>query len=541
MWSSVTDRHSLAARLLAMQVVILVVVLVPVWLLSARSATESARAEAVSRSRAVAVTLAGDPWLRTALAAPDPAETLRTHVERIRAANDLSFVVVMDTAGTRWTHPDPDEIGSTYRGVIDGALAGRVTVEDYEGTLGQSVRVVAPVYAQTRDIVALVAAGVPLASVSRVARDSALSLGAITLVSLAAGGIAAMLVSRWLRRKTHGLGPIEFARLHSYQDAMLHSVRAGLVLVGHDGTVVLCNDEARRLLGTPDTQPGDHVRRLGLDPTLTDLMAGGAESTGEVHAAGGRALVVTQVRARLDGEDLGWVTTLRDRTDLVRLTGELDTLRALSDLLRDRAHEADNRLHTVSMLVELGRLDEAVEFATATVEQNQALVDAVADAVDEPPLVALLLGKSAQAAERGVELRLDAELRVPATGIAPGDLLVVLGNLLDNAIDAASDSPTPRWVLVGGHVQDDCPSGRRVMFEVGDSGPGLPEQDVEAAFRRGWSTKAIDDRDDRPQGRGLGLALVTGTVRRLGGIVQVRRHPSTFVVTLPLPDAPGAE
>jgi sensor histidine kinase regulating citrate/malate metabolism len=155
---------------------------------------------------------------------------------------------------------------------------------------------------------------------------------------------------------------------------------------------------------------------------------------------------------------------------------------------------------------------EAVEFATAELELAQALTDQVVTAVGEPVLAALLLGKAAQASERGVELSLEVEGTVVATGIAAPDLVTVVGNLVDNAIDASAESAAARTVHVALHADD---AGLRI--EVADSGPGLPPDLVESAFTRGWSTKVSAS----VAGRGLGLALVSQVVRRHGGSVDI--------------------
>jgi two-component system, CitB family, sensor kinase len=530
LWSASGERWSLSAQVLALVAVMLLLVLVPVEILSWESTQEEARAEAVARAQAAAATLADSPWVIAAASAPDPTALLASTVEQVRVANGLLFIVVMDTSGTRWTHPDPTQIGRTYVGDIAAAAAGGAVVEEFSGTLGRSVRVVVPVRDGGR-VVALVSAGVSMDTVHAVGLQRGLQLAAIGAASLALGAFGTWLIARRVRRQTRGLGPRGLDRLHSYYEALLHSVRAGLVLVNRDGSVVVCNDEAAQLLGT-DAGTGRAVDEWGLDRDLTELMASGRACAGETYAVAGRALVVTQAPAVLDGQELGWVTTLLDRTDLVRLTGELDTLRSFSEMLRSRAHEADNRLHTVIMLVELGRPHQAVEFATSTIEQSQALVDAVTSAVTDAPLAALLLGKSAQADERGVALRLADDLTVPNTGLASSDLLVVLGNLIDNAIDAAVASPEPRWVRLGGASESS--NGRDwIVFEVSDSGAGIPPDRLADAFRRGYSTKQTAS--DRPQGRGLGLALVNGTVRRLGGTLEVSGDPTRFVVRLPVP------
>lgn len=217
--------------------------------------------------------------------------------------------------------------------------------------------------------------------------------------------------------------------------------------------------------------------------------------------------------------------TLRDRTDLQRATGELAVVRGLADSLRSQNHESANRLHTVVSLVELGRVDEAVDFATRELELAQRLTDEVVVAVDDPVLAALMLGKTAQAAERGVRLVLRPESAVREHPFEPHDLVTILGNLVDNALDATAThldgdggpadqgDRADRARAVEVLVEADA---ERLHITVGDSGPGLSPGDRDRVFRRGWSTKAGDGQD-----RGIGLALVQATVQRLGGVVTV--------------------
>lgn len=530
-WSASGDGRSLASQILVLEVVLLLAVVVPVWALAVHEAQVSARAEVIARLRAMIVTLTQEPELLAAVVGPDPAARLAAPVERLRAANNVSFLVVMSPRGIRYTHPDPAQVGRPFKGTISGAQHGHTTVEDFTGTLGRSVRVIAPVRDGDGRIVALVSAGVPLASITDTARSLALQLSLLAAGALALGTLGAVAATRRLHQQTHGLGPVGLARLHTYHDALLHSVSSGLVLVGQDQTVILCNDEARLLLDAPQATEGTAVAALGLPPRLRELMSSGRTSAGEVHATASRMLVVTQVPAVFDGATLGWVTTVRDRTELVRLTGELDSLRSFTETLSARAHESDNRLHTVSVLVEIGEYEQAVAFATSALAQSQARIEVVTSAVQDPPLAALLLGKVAQAEERGVGLELSSGTLVPVTGVGAADLVVIVGNLVDNAIDAAAEAPAPRWVRVAGR----CVGGELVI-EVCDSGAGLSADGARNAFTRGWTTKTSPPTADRPQGRGLGLALVAETVHRLGGTIEVRReHGAYFTVRIPVP------
>jgi two-component system CitB family sensor kinase len=315
---------------------------------------------------------------------------------------------------------------------------------------------------------------------------------------------------------------------------VLHAVREGLLLLDRTGRLQLLNDEARRLLALPDDAIGRRVDELGLPPALGAALATGAERGDEIFLTDDRVVVVNQAAARWAGQHLGTVVTLRDHTELRALGSELKTIRGFAEALSAQAHESANQLQTVISLIELGRADEALRFAATELAVAQHLTDVVVGAVGEPELAALVLGKAAEAGERGVELQVDDDLEVPAGVADPRDLVTIVGNLLDNAVDAANDAPEPRWVrLEAGTLTVD--GVEELEMVVADSGPGLGADAAAHAFDRGWTTKQTD----RPMGRGVGLALVAQAVHRLGGAISVENEVgAVFTVRLPLRRTP---
>jgi sensor histidine kinase regulating citrate/malate metabolism len=523
------DPGSLARQLLLLQGLVVLVVVLALGLLAWRQAGAAVESRAAGQARTAAEAIADSPLVREAVVGPDPTTVLQPYVEQVRADTGISFITVLAPDRTRFTHPDPAQIGRPFIGTIAPALAGRTFTETYTGTLGPSVRAVAPVLAtgSSTDVVALVAVGTTVAAIGDEVGAALPGVLAAVLAVLAVGVLGSWAISRRLHRQTRGLGAAPLVRMLEYYDAVLHAVREGLLLLDGDRCVQLVNDEARRLLDLDGDVTGRHVRELGLSTELTATLSGQRPATDEVHVNGSRVLVVNQAPTRSGGRSVGTVVTLRDHTELQALTGELDSVRSFAESLRAQAHEAANRLHTTVSLVELGRNAEAVEFATAELAQAQALTDRVVTAVDEPVLAALLLGKVATAHERGVALEIDPHTAVAATGIPGGDLVTVVGNLLDNAIDAALLGDPPREVQLALWTEDD-----ELRIRVEDTGPGVA--DPALVFERGWTTKELTDAPGG-LGRGLGLALVASAVRRNGGSVTVRPGPGAlFEVSLPM-------
>ncbi|MFJ8041866.1 ATP-binding protein [Kitasatospora sp. NPDC096147] len=519
--------RSLAGQLFVVQVVIVAAVVAGGALLAYLFTAGRAEDAALRQVTAVARSVADAPNVREAALAPAPSAALQPYAEQVRRDTGVDFVTVMAPDGIRWTHRDPEQIGKRFLGHTEQALAGQVFSETYTGTLGPSVRVVVPVQDGGR-VVGLVSAGITVQSISAQLRGPFLALGAVAGAAVLLGGLATYLANARLRRHTHGMGAAELSHLYDYHQATLHSVREGLVLLDRHGRVVLCNDAARELFGLTGGLDGVPVRSLGLPPSLVRALGGAEPVRDEVHLTEERVVVVNTSAV---GPGLGTVVTLRDHTELQSLSGELDSVRGFAEALGAQAHEAANRLHAVVSLIELGRHREAVEFATAELELAQQLTDRVVAAVGEPVLAALLLGKTAQAAERGVELTLTEDSRIDdgvlPPGLAPRDLVTVLGNLVDNAVDAAIENAPARAPEVAVTARVD---GTELLLRVADSGPGIDPSAAGEVFDRGWTTKASSG------GRGLGLALVRQAARRNGGAVTVGGSPADgAVLTVRLP------
>ncbi|MFH8666201.1 sensor histidine kinase [Streptomyces anulatus] len=541
-----TRPRSLAGQLFAMQVVLIAAVVAGCAVFAYVSGSAQAEETAARQVRVAALAVADSPSVREAIRTPDPSAALQPYAERVREDTGIAFITIMDTERVRWTHPDTAQIGDTFLGNTAKALRGQTFTETYTGTLGPSIRVVTPIRDNGR-IVGLVSAGITVDRVSSQVRDQ---LGALALAAggaLALGGIGTYVVNARLRRHTHGMNAAELSRLHDYHQATLHAVREGLLMLDGRRRIALINDAGRELLGLePDAEAvGRTVDELALPAPLTGALLASEARVDELHLTAERVVVVN-TRPVVGGERRGTVVTLRDHTELQALSGELDSERGFTQALRSQAHEAANRLHTVVSLIELGRVEEAVDFATAELELAQVLTDRVVGAVEEPVLAALLLGKAAQANERGVELVLAEDSLIDDGALPPSlaqrDLVTILGNLIDNAVEAASDgtddgsgaAPSPR--AAGGQAGrarvtvTALADERELLLRVADTGAGIGPEEADEVFRRGWSTHGA--------GRGLGLALVRQAAYRNGGTVELDPGPdggARFTVRLPLP------
>ncbi|MFE1948579.1 sensor histidine kinase [Streptomyces massasporeus] len=489
--------------------------------------------QAMRRALAIAQTTAQQPELAREVrqTPPSPNGPVQREAERIRKATKAEYVVVMDWRGVRWSHTDPKQIGGIVSTDPGQALAGKEVMEIDSGTLGRSARGKVPLRDSDGTVVGAVSVGIAYDSVRARLIHAIPGLLAYAGGALAVGALAAWLISRRVQRQTRDLAFSDIAALLSEREAMLHGIREGVVALDRTGRIRLVNDEAQRLLGIGETVVGRSPdEALGAGRTA-DVLAGRVTGTDLLTVRGQRVLVAN----RMPTDDGGAVATLRDRTELEQLGRELDSTHGLIDALRAQDHEHANRMHTLLGLLELEMYDDAVEFVGEVVGDHRATAEQVTERIEDPLLAALLVGKATVAAERGVALWVSDRTRLPDRLVDPQGLVTVVGNLVDNALDAVAGTPHAR-VEVELRAQ-----GRTAILRVRDTGPGIPPEHRELIFTTGWSTK----KPPAHRERGIGLSLVRRLAERQGGSATVgEAHGGGAEFTVVLPEAlaePGPE
>ncbi|UCR90160.1 sensor histidine kinase [Mycetocola spongiae] len=552
-------RWSIARRFFVGQFAVILFLTAVISAVLALDEQTRVREEATARMLTLATAVAKNPFVEEALRlAPTEfaAESalLQPYAEALMDAAPADFVTIMTPDRTRLTHRDPARIGAEFIGNTDRAVRGSAQTETFTGTLGPSVRAVVPVFSAEGGVVGMVSAGTTTRTLTETANSRILATGLIAAILALLGGLATWAVQRYLNRVTLGQGPEQLGQIYAFYDAALRSAREGMLLTAPDGRIVLYNHEAARLLGLPEPDPAA-PHEPALPSELGEIMRSGRSVSDQIIFTEERVLLVTQhpalgrvdepapwLRAHpgLEAEEiahprpatvqLGTVTIVRDHTELRRLSGELEGARALATALRSQSHDYANRLHTIITLVEMGRSAEVVPLATGELRASQRLADSVIDASADPTLAALLLGKAAEASERGIELSIVFDGADEGYFLGPMDTLSVLGNLIDNALEALARMPetAERWIeveIIAGPAE--------LSIAVLDSGPGLRGAALADLTQRGFSTKAV--------GGGIGLALVARAVRRLGGTLEAEDSPVTgagarFIVVVRRPE-----
>lgn len=523
--------RTLAARILLAVLGIVVVTLAVGFALFARLTSQTLDAHATEQASGIAVALGRVPQVAQQLESGDPGHALARLGEQVRAATGASYVVIIDRSGTRHSHPNPALIGQRIEEPVV-ALDGKVHTGIDEGSLGRSANARAPVLDAAGRSVGEVSVGILESEVSGRVEAEVVDIAVYTAVALALGVVASLLLARAIKRVTFGLEPTEIVAMVQEREAMLHGIREGVLAVDVNGAINVLNDEARRLLGIGSTGLGEPVEDVVPDGRLQQIITGATEGADLVAVTDDHLLVLNRMPVMVGGRNAGWVVTIRDRTELEALMRQLDSMEGLSTALRAQEHEFSNRLHVLSVLLELGEVEEATRYSEELQSQTTMVNEEIRARVGPPAVAALLLAKMTVAAERDVVVRLDPGSHLEAGQGEDLPIVSVLGNLVDNAVDAVADDSR----TVGAHPRGEvvvsltARSGA-LHLSVVDTGPGIPADRLADVFVDGYSTK-------QPRGamrRGVGLALVHRLVTRAGGTITASSpEGARFDVALPL-------
>ena len=521
-------RVSLAGQLLMLQLGIVLVVLVAVAPVTVARAQASFREVQGQQVIAAAEGAAATAAVRDLLGDVRWRGPLAAVIDGYRGHADASYALLVGTDRRILASTDPGQVGHPTDLHGSNVLQGRA----WEGVVTEngvrSVVAHAPVLDNTGATVGFVAVGADTPgfwdSLEGAAPNLLTYLGVATVLGVA----GSLLLARRVKRQTLGLEPRAITRLAEHRDTMLHGIKEGVVGLDPKGRVTLVNDEAMRLLDLPADSVGRTLEDLGVDRRLFDVLSGQTEGQDQIVLLGERVLTLNRAPVASRGRDIGSVTTLRDRTELVSLQRELDVTRTTTDSLRAQAHEFSNQLHTISGLIELEEYPEVVRYVSRLTRSQARLNDEVTSLIEDPAVAALLIAKASQAGERGIQLRLADGTRLGRVDeLLSADLTTVVGNLVDNALDAIGFAPDG-WVSV-----EIAQENGTVRVMVRDSGPGVAPELAEEVFEHGFTTKAAADGQ-----RGIGLALIRMVCARRGGRVSVRNDDGA-VFTAELPTSAG--
>lgn len=463
---------------------------------------------------AVARTFSDMPEVKQALALPPQSGLIQPLALAITRRNDLLYAVVTDMHGVRYSHPNARLIGKRFIGEdIQPAFAGKENVAVNHGVLAPALRVFTPVFNDRQQQIGVVMVGISLSKVDEQIAKGRWDVLLTVLFSALVCGIGTWSLVRGLKRVLLGLEPQEISTQFQQRQAMLHSLKEGVVAVDVEGRVTLINPAASEILLSG---PGKEIAHTPLLADLHEVLQTGEPIYDRELGCNGFLLISNTVPVRSQNAIVGAISTFRDKTEVSQLLQRLDGMVNYVDALRTTSHEFMNKLHVILGLLNMKSYDKLEEYVLQTAHTYQADIGEIQHRIKSPVVAGFLIGKIQRAKERGFTLNLAEESLVPD---CPNEkqvtvLVTVLGNLIENALDAMSGQSEGEVGLLL-HYQNGWLSG-----EVSDDGPGIPPANIDAIFNKGFSTKG--------ENRGVGLFLASQQLRELGGTLAVESEPGVF-------------
>ena len=491
-------------------------VLLVVFALYSVQITRATRDDVKDTALGIARTLADSPEIQRGLMQAPQENIIQPIAQAVTKRNDLLFTVVTDMRGIRYSHPNEALLGLHFIGDdLTPALEGKENVSVNRGALAEALRVFTPVYDAQHEQIGVVVVGISLNKVEEQIARGRLNAVWTILFSIFMSSMAIWGLVRVLKRILFGLEPYEISALFEQRQAMLQSLREGVLAVDINGRVTMINQTARQILLLPSGKQTENTS-APLLASLRDVSKTGVARQDQEISCNGRLLLCNMVPVKSQDRVIGAITTFRDKTEVSQLMQRLDGMVNYVDALRAHTHEFMNKLHVILGLLNIKRYDKLEEYILQTAHHYQTDIGTIQSKVKSPVVAGFLLGKINRAKEAGVTLTLADESQIPDTASEEqvAVLITALGNLIENALDAMEGQQEGEIGLLL-HYQNGW-----LSCEVSDDGPGIDPTQLESIFTKGFSTKG--------ENRGVGLFLARQQIQNLGGDISVESEPGVF-------------
>lgn len=458
----------------------------------------------------------------------DNREEIQTLANQIKEKTHVNFVVVLDMDGIRLSHPEPNKVGKHFSGGDEGPVfKGKEYVSISKGTLGKSMRAFTPILDTEGKQIGAVAVGISLDTVTKAVHEGRMGIMMGTLIGVLIGVIGAVILAKYFKKILLGLEPSAIAKLLEERSSMLQSVREGIIAIDQEGKITLVNKAATKLFekaGFDDQAIGKSIEDYLPETRLTRIIKSGEMDLDEEQNMHGVTILVNRVPVVVDNQVVGAIATFRDKTEVQQMAEQLTGVRNYADALRAQSHEFMNKLHVILGLVRTEQYETLANYISETVNHRETEVSFVTKKIQDPVLAGFLIGKLSFARESGVVLFFDCENKIPK----PKDpeitheLITIIGNLFDNAIEAMADSHSKKIHLTLDYAED------ILTIEVKDTGMGMTNSLQNKVLDKGFSTKGNN--------RGFGFYLLTQATERLEGDLLISSKPgkgTTFAVYIP--------
>mgnify|MGYP001178161373 CR=1 FL=1 len=463
------------------------------------------------RAIAIARTVAQVHEIQTAVGKPGGEEIIQPIAERIRLSTNVDYIVILDMNAIRYSHPSETLIGQVFEGGDERpAFSELEYTSKAEGELGFSIRAFVPIMNEEGiEQVGVAVVGILAPQLSYLFETYQWNLLFSLVSGLLIGLVGAWLLANNVKKQTYQLEPYEIGRLFEERSTIMETLDIGIIATDGQGNISFMNQLAKEYLDISDD------RTLNLDEVFKNSWVSvpfikKRKLTNKPINLGGTMYLVSVFPIFVGKHYVGALLTLQNRSVVHQLGEELTGVKNVVATLRAQNHEYMNKLHSIGGLLQLGETEKALGLILQETSHEDNIVNFIHHHFNDYVVSGLLLGKRSRAKELGVDFEIDPESYVEDIfkGFSSGDVITIIGNLLDNAFEACIESETKQVnCLIQGNQE-------YFYLLVTDSGVGMTDEETKYMFEPGKSSKA-------KEGRGIGLALVKEIVELNNGVITV--------------------
>lgn len=479
------------------------------------------------RAMAIARTVAQLSEVQENLRQFEGSKVIQPLAERIRLATGVEYIVIFDMEKIRYSHPYLDRLGTVFNdGDEELSLQRKEYLSQAVGVVGPSIRAFVPVLADegTRQV-GVVAVGILVPTIREIVGAIRVELYSSILIGLALGGLGSFYLASNIKKNMFSLEPSEIARMLEERVAIFQAMDDGVVALDMENRITVINEKACRIAGISEKAVGSPLQEFPAFTALSDFLETHDPAESTEFILNNTWVLVDFLPIRVKERVVGRVITLKEKTEVRKMAEELTGVKTFIEALRVQNHESLNTLHTIAGLIQLDKADQAMDYIYRVTEEQQEVTRFLSSKIMYPNVAGLLLGKYNRGKELKVDVLFDPDSRLSELpeGFDSNTLTIILGNLLENAMEAVVGSKISEVHCRIKHEDHE------LILSVEDTGPGISLVNQAQMYQWGFSTKGNGN-------RGIGLSLVKQTVDLLGGTIEIEtgKWGTRFGVRIPL-------
>ena len=433
---------------------------------------------------------------------------------------DVDVISIVNKNNQRFYHTNHSLIGTQYDGEQPdfSPVEKNFYIVNTNGPSGAQRRAYSALYSETGEYLGFIMVIILTEHVNENITQIITTYAILAVVAIVIELFITSRISKSIKNSLLGYEPDTISAMYLVRDNILESLKEGIIAVDKDGTILFTNNSAVKMLDKSSTATefiGKNIEQIKNGNVIKTVLNGSEKEFGiQGQRMDGTDVIIDRIPIKHEEDPIDTICILHDRAEYTKLMEDLAGTRYLVDSMRANNHDFTNKLHVILGLIQMEMYDQATSYIENITMVQRASISKIMNCISEPALAALLIGKTARAAELNVKFTLRDGSHFSNTDMhIPTEVLItVIGNLIENAFEsmnAKEPNPSnPNELIIGLFSKEDS-----ILITVDDTGLGISEENKQHIFENGFSTKG--------ENRGTGLYQVKTMVENLGGLITV--------------------